>query len=399
MENTSFRMIAQTLHGLEEVLRTELVKLGARDTERYNRAVSFTGDQGFLYKANLCLRTAIRVLVPIGSFDARNTEDLYLGIKRIKWEQYMSNSDTLAIKCTLNTYWTDHTQFMSQKAKDAIVDRFREKTGRRPSVDLERPTLRIHMHIINERCTVSLDSSGGSLHERGYRQDTNAAPLNEVLAAGMVMLSGWDRKSPLVDPMCGSGTLLIEAALLAANIPPGYYRGEFGFERWTDFDPDLYETIREAVIARITDDRPILLGGDVNRVTVRKAQDTVLAAKLEDSITIRHSAFADLEPPPGTGMLILNPPYGERMDEHGIGASTSDEAIHELYTMIGDTLKKRWTGWSAWVLTSNMEAAKRIRLTPKPKIQLFNGALDCRFLRYDLYAGSRRLTPPLPLPE
>jgi len=399
MENTSYRMIAQTLYGLEDVLRTELVKLGARDTERHNRAVSFVGDQGFMYKANLCLRTAIRVLVPIGSFEARTAEELYVGVKRIKWEQHLGSEDSLAIKCTLNTYWTDHTQYIAQKAKDAIVDRFREKTGRRPSVNLEQPTLRIQLHIINEHCTVSLDSSGGSLHERGYRQDTNAAPLNEVLAAGMLLLSGWDKRMPLVDPMCGSGTLLIEAALLAANIPPGYYRKEFAFERWKDHDPDLYETIRESVIARITDDKPILLGGDVNRITVKKAQDTVRGAKLEDTITIRHSDFADLQAPQGPGMLIMNPPYGERMDERGIGSESSAEAINALYKMIGDTLKHRWAGWTAWVLTSNLEAAKHIKLTPKPKIQLFNGALDCRMLRYDLYAGSRRLTPPLPKEE
>ncbi|MBK9515022.1 MAG: class I SAM-dependent RNA methyltransferase [Flavobacteriales bacterium] len=393
MERQHFRMIAQTLFGLEEVLRAELVRLGARDIERHNRAVSFSGDQGFLYKTNLCLRTAIRILVPIGSFDARNTEDLYLGIKRIKWDQFLSNADTFVIKCTLNTYWTDHSQFMAQKCKDAIVDRFREKTGRRPSVHLHDPMLRIHVHIINERVTVSLDSSGGSLHERGYRQETNAAPLNEVLAAGMVQLSGWDGKVPLVDPMCGSGTLLVEAALFAANIPPGIYRPAFGFQRWLDFDEELYDTIRTAMIARISEARPIIIGGDSNRVTVAKARATVAAAQLEDSITIRHSAFADLEPPDGQGMLIMNPPYGERMDEQGIGGESSPEAIQELYTMIGDTLKKRWTGWTAWVLTSNLEAAKHIRLTPKPKIQLFNGALDCRMLRYDLYAGSRRLTP------
>ena len=396
MEQRSFRMIAQTLFGLEEVLRAELVRLGARDTERHNRAVSFTGDEGFLYKANLALRTAIRVLVPIATFDARNTEQLYLGIKRIRWQDHLGTEDTFAIKATLNTHWTDHSQFIAQKCKDAIVDRFREKSGRRPSVDLNDPVLRIHVHIIQERVTVSLDSSGGSLHERGYRQDTNAAPLNEVLAAGMVLLSGWDRQQPLVDPMCGSGTLLVEAAMIAGNIPPGIYRKRFAFERWPTFDETLYTTVRNALIARISEARPVIVGADINRVTLAKARETVAAAQLEDSISLQHCAFADLEPPAGPGMLIMNPPYGERMNEQGIGAESDAEAIDALYTMIGDTLKHRWTGWTAWVLTSNLEAAKRIRLTPKPKIQLFNGALDCRMLRYDLYAGSRRLTSPPP---
>lgn len=394
MEQGSFRMIAQTLFGLEEVLRTELIKLGARETERHNRAVSFVGDLGFLYKVNLSLRTAIRVLVPIAEFEAHTPEELYMGFKRMPWSDHLTADDTLGIRCTLNSPYFNHAQYAAQKAKDAIVDKFRERGGKRPSVDLNDPVLGIHLHINGEHCTVSLDSSGGSLHQRGYRQDTNAAPLNEVLAAGMVLLSGWDRSSPLVDPMCGSGTVLIEAALYAANIPPGVYRERFAFERWNDFDPELWATIRNACIERITDARPILLGGDRDRMTVRKAQDTVRAAKLEDTITIRHSTFSELEPPAQAGMLIMNPPYGERMDHRGLAAASADQDIADLYTMIGDTLKKRWTGWTAWVLTSDMNAAKAIRLTPKPKIQLFNGALDCRFLRYELYAGSRRLTPP-----
>ncbi len=390
----SFRMVAQTLHGLEEVLRVELLKLGARDIERHNRAVSFTGDLGFLYKANLCLRTAIRVLVPLESFDARSPEEVYLALREIDWETFMDVNDTFLFKVTLNSPYFTHSQYAAQKAKDALVDRFREKKGERPSVDTENPTLRIHLHINNERCALSLDSSGGSLHQRGYRTETNAAPLNEVLAAGMVILSGWNRISPLVDPFCGSGTILTEAAMLAANIPPGIYREKFAFEGWNDFDADLWNTIRDSAIDKITGERPIILGGDIDRITVSKAKETLRTAKLADVVTIRHSAFADLEPPEDRkGMLILNPPYGERMNERGIAASSSEDDINALYKMIGDTLKHRWAGWTAWVLTSNLDAAKHIKLTPKPKIQLFNGALDCRFLRYELYEGSRRLTP------
>ena len=387
-------MVAQTLHGLEEVLRLELLKLGARDLERHNRAVSFTGDLGFMYKANLCLRTALRILVPLETFEARSPEELYMTIREIDWETFMDVKDTFMFRVSLNSTYFGHSQYVAQKAKDALVDRFRDKYGVRPSVDTEDPLLRIHLHINEDRCTLSLDSSGGSLHHRGYRTETNAAPLNEVLAAGMVLLSDWNRRSPLVDPFCGSGTILTEAAMIAANIPPNIHRAQFGFQRWNDFDADLYETIFNGAVDKIIDERPILWGCDINGVTVGKAKETVRNAKLDDVVTIRHCAFADLEPPPDrTGTLIFNPPYGERMDERGIHAQSSDESINDLYKMIGDTLKHRWPGWTAWILTSNMEAAKYIKLTPKPKIQLFNGALDCRFLRYEMYAGSRRLTP------
>ena len=382
-------MTAQTMHGLEEVLRTELVQLGAREVVRHNRAVSFRGDLGTMYKANLCLRTAIRILVPIETFSARSNEELYHGIKEMLWEEFMEVNDTLAIIVTLNTPFFTHTQFTAQKAKDAIADRFRERTGKRPSVDRDRPTLRIHIHINQESCVVSLDSTGGSLHMRGYRDHTNLAPINEVLAAGMVLLTGWDKESPLVDPMCGSGTILIEAALIAANIPPGYYRESFGFQRWRDFDETLWNTIYAGAISRINSKKPVILGGEISSNVARKAIANIHEAKLEDTITIRNTAFADLEPPVVVGyrpmgkpILIMNPPYGERMDK--------DEDINALYKSIGDTLKKRWAGYDAWIITSNLTAAKHIKLTPRPKIQLFNGALDCRFMRYELYSGSRR---------
>lgn len=389
--SSSFRMVAQTLHGLEEVLRAELLKLGARDLERHNRAVSFTGDLGFMYKANLSLRTAIRILVPLETIEARSPDELYHVLRAFDWESFMDVKDTFMFKVTLNSTYFTHSQFAAQKAKDALVDRFRDKYGSRPSVDTENPTLRIHLHITEDRCALSLDSSGGSLHQRGYRVETNAAPLNEVLAAGMVILSGWNKISPLVDPFCGSGTILAEAAMIAANIPPNIHRERFAFQGWNDYDPELWNTIHDSAIDKITGDCPPLLGGDINRVTVAKAKETMRMAKVDDLVTIRHSSFADLEAPERTGMLIMNPPYGERMDERGVMAPSDTEDINELYRSIGDTLKHRWSGWTAWVLTSNLDAAKHIKLTPKPKIQLFNGALDCRFLRYEMYAGSRRL--------
>jgi putative N6-adenine-specific DNA methylase len=251
-------------------------------------------------------------------------------------------------------------------------------------VDLDNPTLRIHLHVHGDECLVSLDSSGGSLHKRGYRDHTNLAPINEVLAAGLVLLSGWDRRSNFVDPLCGSGTILIEAAMLAANIPAGYHRPGFGFQRWKDFDADTWQQVRDEAEAAI--DRgpgPLVLGGEISPHVARKAESNVASAGLKDRIRIVHKPFQELEPPEGGGTMVLNPPYGERMDK--------DEDINAVYKMIGDTLKQRWAGWTAWIITSNLEAVKQVRLTPKPRIKVFNGPLECRFLRYELYSGTRRV--------
>lgn len=380
--HTEFRMTAQTMYGLEKVLAEELLRLGAKDVETHNRAVLFTGDLGFLYKANLCLRTAIRVLVPLRTFTVRNEQDVYAGVKDIEWEEHMAVSDTFAVACTLNSDRFNHSQFLALRAKDAVVDRFRDRTGKRPTVDPEHALLRIRLFITGDQCTVLLDSSGDALHKRGYRDLTNLAPLNEVLAAGMILLTGWDRMSNFVDPMCGSGTLLIEAALIAANIPPGAYRKGFGFQRWKNYDAGLWQKIHDGAMERITGNSPVILGGELSKNVVRKALTNIAIADLKDEIEVKNLAFEDLPAPEGRGILIINPPYGERMDE--------DADINGLYKMIGDTLKKNWAGYDAWVITPNMEAAKHIKLTPRPKIRLFNGPLDCRFMRYELYAGSRR---------
>lgn len=376
-------MIAQTMFGMEDLLVAELAALGAQKIEKLNRAVSFSGDLGFMYKANLCLRTALRVLMPIQSFQVKHERDLYDAIKLIPWEEYLDVDGTLAINCSLHSSLFNHSQFLEQKTKDAIVDRFREKYGRRPSVDLQKPSLRVNLFISQENCAVSLDSSGDSLHKRGYRDQTNLAPLNEVLAAGLVLLSGWDRRSNLVDPMCGSGTILIEAALLAANIPPGSFQAEFGFEKWKNFDQELWDNIYDAAMNKITDFAPLILGSDISKHVARKAVININEANLKNRIKIENHAFADLPAPEGGGVLILNPPYGERMDK--------DEDINEVYKSIGDTLKQKWAGYDAWIITSNLAAAKHIRLNPKPKIKLFNGPLECRFMRYELYSGSRRI--------
>ncbi len=385
MAEDEFEMIAQTLYGLEDVLAKELADLGATSITTHNRAVRFTGDTALLYKANLCLHTALRILVPIASFHVRDEHELYGAIHDMPWEDFMEVQDTLAVHCSLNSELFGHSQYLALKTKDAVCDRFREKTGQRPSVDVELPTLRIFLHVHGDRCTVSLDSSGNSLHERGYRDQTNIAPINEVLAAGMVLLSGWDQRSPFVDPMCGSGTVVIEASMLAYGIPPNHDRAQFGFERWMDFDQALWERIHTEAMAKVKTEGPVIMGGEISPNVARKAIANTHNADLEHMITITTSAFADLKAPDDPGVLILNPPYGERMDK--------DEDIHALYRMIGDTLKKNWAGWTAWVITSNMEAAKSIKLTPKPKIRLYNGALDCRFLRYELYVGSRKRDP------
>lgn len=378
-----FRMTASTMFGLEDILADELLKLGARQIEKHNRAVSFVGDTGFMYKANLCLHTALRILVPMHSFRVRNEQDLYREIYDMNWQQYLGPDDTLAVNVSLNSDLFTHSMFLAQKTKDAIVDQFRDRHGRRPSVDLENPTLRIHLHVNKDQCLVSFDSSGESLHKRGYRDQTNLAPINEVLAAGMIKLTGWDGQSNFVDPMCGSGTLLIEAALIAQRIPPGYYRKSFGFMRWKNYDQSLWEKILDSALGRIREGRaPVLYGGELSKNVARKAIVNIHEAKVDDIIKIEVSPFADLPVPAGQGILLMNPPYGERMDK--------EDDIIAFYKSIGDTLKKKWSGYNAWLITSNMEAAKAIRLNPSRKVKLFNGSLECRLLKFELYSGTRR---------
>lgn len=383
MDSGIFDMTAQTMFGFEELLCKELEALGATDIVEHNRAVAFRGDKALMYRANLCLRTGLRVLVPIERFNIYSQQDLYSQIKKIAWEKYLDVDDTLAINCSLNTDIFSHTQFASQKAKDAIVDRFREKQGRRPSVDLTEPTLRINLFINDEKCLVSLDSSGDSLHKRGYRDQTNLAPINEVLAAGLILKTGWDGTQNFIDPMCGSGTILIEAALIANNIPPGIYRRQFGFERWKDFDAELYAKIKEECTSQIKQGEGVIHGGEISKNVARKAIANTHEAKVNTSIQIETCAFAELKAPEGgVGTILINPPYGERMDK--------DEDINALYSSMGDTLKQNWQGYDAWIITSNPVAAKHIGLRASQKIKVFNGSLECRLLKYEMYAGSKR---------
>lgn len=378
-------MIAKTIFGLEETLSQELQRLGAKDVEIHNRAVSFVGDKGFMYKANLCLRTALRVLVPIETITVYNEKSLYEAIQSIDWEKYMDVNNTLAIDTVLNSELFTHSQYVSQKAKDAIVDQFRAKHNVRPDVDLDKPTIRIHLHIFHDVCTVSLDSSGESLHKRGYRDKTNLAPINEVLAAGLVILSGWDKRTNFIDPMCGSGTILIEAALYANNIPPGYFREDFGFMRWhkfMPFDEELWDTIFDAAVNKITNHEQKILGGELSPNVAKKAKENIKLAKVDDVVSIRNCDMKDFEVPPGRGVVIINPPYGERMVK---------DNIEELYKMMGDTFKKKFAGYNCWILSSNMEAFKHVGLRPTRKITLFNGQLECKFQKYEIYEGTKKI--------
>jgi putative N6-adenine-specific DNA methylase len=376
-------MIATTQFGLEEVLAAELTQLGAQQIKVSTRAVEFTGDQRLLYQANIWCRTAIRILVPFANFYVRDEEDLYRKVSRIRWRDYLSLSQTFAINAVVSNSTFQHSLFLSQLTKDAIVDQFRRDTGERPSVEVSRPDVRFNLHMYENQVTLALDASGDSLHRRGYRLQTNVAPLNEALAAGIILLTGWDRKSPFIDPMCGSGTLLIEAAMLAYNIAPGLYRGHnFGFVAWKDFNKTLFEEVlAEARAQRLPEADIEIIGSDIDRDYIDAARNNITEAGLEDEIRVRVRDIKDAQRVGEQGVVVLNPPYGER-----IGSGD----LHELYRTIGDTLKTNFSGYDAYVFTGNLEAAKYIGLRTSRRIPLYNGPIECRLLKYELYRGSKK---------
>jgi putative N6-adenine-specific DNA methylase len=380
MEN-NFQMVAKTLFGFEDLLANELTQLGAQKVKKGVRNVTFYGDKGFMYKCNLGLRTAIKILKPIASFKVVNEADLYDKIYKIKWEDYVDYKGTIAINSTVHSTVFNHSQYISLKAKDAIVDRFRALKGERPSIDLKFPDLKINIHIDKLFCNVSLDSSGESLHKRGYKTATNIAPINEVLAAGLIMLSGWDGQSDLLDPMCGSGTILIEAAMIACNIPPNLLRNEFAFEKWTDWDVDLFEKIENSLLEKTRDFHHNIYGIDKAPSAVTKAIENVKNANLESFISIRHEDYFKTSKS-NTDFLhiIFNPPYGERLEIN----------MEELYGNIGNTLKRNYSNSNAWFITSNVEALKYVGLRPSRKIKLFNAKLESTFVKYEVYDGSKK---------
>ncbi|HNP69406.1 MAG TPA: THUMP domain-containing protein [Aequorivita sp.] len=378
----NFKMVAKTLFGMEELLAQELRQLGASSIEIGTRNVSFEGDTGFMYKANLCCRTAIKILKPITAFNIFTEEDLYKKIYEMPWENYMDVKGTLAVNATVFSDVFTHSQYIALKTKDAIVDRFRDREGVRPDVDLDHPTLRINIHIDRNICTVSLDSSGESLHKRGYKVESTLAPINEVLAAGIIMLSGWQGQCNFLDPMCGGGTLLTEAAMIACNIPPNLNREEFGFETWPDFDVDLYEKIEEAALKKVRDFPHKIYGFDTDPVAIHKAKENIKSANLQDFIEVKHQDFFESEKQNEKPLyIVFNPPYDERI---------SVKDVEEFYSSIGNTLKRGYPGTQAWMITSNMEALKFVGLRPSKKIKLFNGKLESKLVRYEMYEGSRK---------
>lgn len=374
-------MVAKTLFGFEELLAKELTQLGAQEVEIGVRNVSFVGDKGFMYKANLALRTAIKILKPIRTFRVVTEQDIYDNIYKMQWDEYLKPTGTLAVDATINSTVFTHSLYIAQKTKDAIVDKFRNTTGVRPSVDLKFPDLKINIHIDRQKCTVSLDTSGDSLHKRGYKTATNIAPINEVLAAGLIMLSGWDGQSDFMDPMCGSGTILAEAAMIACNIPPNLMRKEFAFERWDDWDVDLFEKIEESLLSKTRDFHHRIIGYDKSPSAVTKATENVKNAHLDEFVTIKHEDFFKTQKGGHEKLhMLFNPPYGERLNIE----------MEDFYKSIGDTLKQNYPGTDAWLITSNLEALKCVGLRPSRKIKLFNAKLESRFVKYVMYEGSKK---------
>ncbi len=385
-QQADFLMLAKTFKGLEEVLAQELIELGANDVQLERRAVSFRGDKALLYRANLCLRTAIRILVPIASFKVKDTDALYNQVKALNWSQYMTADQTFAIDATVYSESFRNSRFVTYRVKDAIADYWIDKAHKRPSVSTQIPDILLNVHVANEQVTISLDSSGESLHKRGYRVATTEAPISEVLAAGMLLLAGWKGQSDFYDPMCGSGTLLIEAALIARNIAPGIFRSSFAFEKWPDFDADLWNDIYNDD-SNERDFTHRIYGSDASFYAIQQATKNVKSAGVAKDIELKQVRLEELKdlsslhPFTPSPLVMLNPPYGERLK--------SNKEMEDLYSAIGTTLKHQFTGSTAWIISSNVEAMKCIGLKPSKKYHLLNGELDCQFNKYELFQGKR----------
>ena len=380
MKEEQFEMIAKTLYGLEDVLAEELTALQANDVQTGRRMVTFKGDTAMLYKANLHCRTALRILKPLHHFRADNADTVYTEVKKVEWDNYFTPNQTFAVDAVIHSESFNHSKYVAYRTKDAIADYFNGKYEKRPSVRLNRPDMYIHIHISHHDCSVSLDSSGESLHKRGYRMEQGEAPLNEVLAAGMILKTGWRGESNFVDPMCGSGTLLIEAAMIALNIPPGLYRKAYGFERWPDFDRELFEEIFQDD----SGEREFTFkcyGLDISPKAIDMAEKNIQNAGLSRYIELKTLPFQKYDKAPMPGILVTNPPYGERI---------SSDDIMNLYAMIGERLKHAFTGYKAWILSYKDECFDKIGLRPEQKLKLMNGALECEYRCYELFKGTNK---------
>ena len=384
-QGKEFELIAKTFMGLEPVLAKELTALGANNVEIGRRMVSFTGDKELMYRANFSLHTAIKILKPIKRFKAQSADDVYEEIKKTDWTEFLDSDRTFAVDSVVFSEEFRHSKFVSYKVKDAIVDQFRERTGKRPNISVANPDLRLHIHIADvapgkSECTLCLDSSGESLHRRGYRQESVEAPLNEVLAAGMILMTGWKGDTDFIDPMCGSGTLLIEAALIARNMAPGLFRKEYAFEKWPDFDAELFDRIYNDD-SQEREFKHHIYGYDVDMKAVNTARLNAKAAGLTADITIEQKDFKDFTQPKEKSIIVCNPPYGERI-------STPD--LLGTYRMIGERLKHQFIGGDAWILSYREECFEQIGLKPSIKIPVYNGSLECEFRKYQLFDGKMR---------
>lgn len=376
-----FQMLAKTFSGFEEVLAAELTQLGASRVKTVKRGALFFGDKKLLYKANYLCRSALRILKPFASFMALNEDQLYNEVGEIDWQEYLGIDSTFAIDGITSYSNITHSKYLALKTKDAIVDQFRNKFGKRPNVNTDNPDVAINIRLFKNEATISLDSSGESLHKRGYRVATGPAPMNEVLAAGLILISGWNGKTNFIDPMCGSGTIPIEAALYARNIPSGYYRDDYSFKKWNDYDPELWTQVVNEAKENIRDIQLQIVGSDWSGRILQAAKENVISAGLEDTITLRTNYIDDSDPPKPAGFLITNPPYGERI-------KTDD--IISLYKGIGDALKKDYPGYAAWIISSNLDALKFVGLRPSRNVKVFNGQLECRFAKFEMYTGSKK---------
>lgn len=375
-------IIVKTFKGLESLLVEELEALGAKKVRAIVRGATFYGDQEMLYKANLHCRTAMRVLQPIVQFNARTEDHLYDGVRKINWSKYLSPKETLAVDSVVNSEYFPHSKYAALKTKDAIVDQFRDKTGKRPWVGKDGADIYVDVHINNNVCTLSLDASGDSLHRRGYRIEADKAPLNEVLAAGMIKLTGWNGDRDFYDPMCGSGTIPIEAAMLAMNIPAGHYRKEFAFMNWANYNEELFNEIKEEADSQIKELECRIFASDRSDKATAIAKRNLKNTGLHKDIELKNRYFDSIVPEEKKGILIFNPPYGRRLEERG--------EIIGLYKDIGNVLKRNFSGFEAWVISANFEATKFIGLRPSARLTLFNGQLETKFVKFELYDGSKK---------